>query len=58
LSENNTLQIEFILYGKTDGELDLQYQKFRPLYTFIIKSIQIDEKSKNKAIFTSTKNKL
>lgn len=58
LSENNVLEVKCTISASTNSELDLQYQKFNPLYKSIVKSIRINKPFENNSLHTSTKRKL
>lgn len=58
LSENNVLEVKCTISASTNSELDLQYQKFNPLYKSIVKSIRIIKPFENNSLHTSTKRKL
>ena len=52
LSENNALQITLTIYGTSDSEIDLQFEKFNSLYESIIKSILLGKEHKKNNLLT------
>ena len=52
LSENTKFQIKLTVYGSSYTEIDLQFEKFNPLFKSIIKSIQLEKENKENNLLT------